>query len=145
MKNKTWVIVANGSQARVYKAEKLGVLSEVHTLLHPESRMRDGDLTSDKPGRINPSTTLGHSSIEPQTSPKKHEIEVFAKEVSQFLEQAREQGLFSRLYVVAAPSFLGLLREKLSTATTRLVAGEVDKDVTHMKPKEICAAVPFVL
>ncbi|MDP1834873.1 MAG: host attachment protein [Chlamydiales bacterium] len=145
MKNKTWVVVANSSQATVYKAEKLGVLNEVHTLLHPESRLHDRDIVTDKPGRTNPSITIGRSAYEPQTSPKRHEIEVFAKELSEFLEQSREQGLYSKLYIAAAPSFLGLLREKLSQATTRLVAGEVDKDCTHLKPKEICDAVPFMI
>jgi protein required for attachment to host cells len=40
---------------------------------------------------------------------------------------------------------LGLLRQALDAATAKLLAGEVDKDMTHMKPQEILMHLPFLL
>ena len=118
---------------------------EVHTLIHPEGRFHDQELVEGKPGRTNPSTYRGHSAMEPHTNPRDQESLTFAKQVSDYLEQSRQQGLFQKLYIAAAPSFLGFLRQALSRNTASLVAGEVNKDIIHLKPVEICAAVPFVL
>ncbi len=145
MKNKTWIVVANSSLAKIFHAEKVGVLTQVECIDHPEGRLKNSDMVSDKPGCTHERGLPGRSAIEVQTSPKRHEAELFAKRISEYLEASREQGLFARLFVAASPTFLGLLRQAMSPGTSQLIAGEVDKDVTHMKPKEICEVLPFAL
>lgn len=144
MKDCTWVIVANSSTATLYQREKVGVLQKVHSFSHPESRLHARDMITDKPGQTTYGSSL-HSVEEPHTTLKKHEMEVFAKEISTYLDKSRDEGLFTKLFIAAPPAFLGVLREKISTPTARLVAGEVDKDCTHVKVEEICQALPFSL
>ncbi len=145
MKTKTWIVAANSCLAKFFNSEKIGVLTEVHSIDHPEGHLRNQDMGTDRPGRSHESNTVGRHSMEPTTAPKRHEAELFARKVADYLDSSREKGMFSRLYVAASPSFLGLLRQMISPATAHLIAGEVDKDFTHMKPKDICENLPFIL
>ncbi|MES9844878.1 MAG: host attachment protein, partial [Candidatus Sedimenticola sp. 6PFRAG5] len=47
-----WIVVADTSRARIFSADKpASSLVEIQTLAHPESRLHEGDLVSDKAGR----------------------------------------------------------------------------------------------
>lgn len=143
MKAKTWIVVANSWHAKVFQADKPGLLSEVHQIEHPDAKLHNKDLNSDRPGRTNASYSPGHSALEPPTSAKQKEVDHFARQISDYLDKSRQEGRFERLYLAAPPSFLGTLRQNLSSPTSSLVAGEVDKDFTHFKSKEICEHLPF--
>ncbi len=144
MKKDTWLIVANSSLARIYKIEKRFDLTELKVLEHPESRLHNLDLVSDKPGRDFESAGIGRHALEPKVLPKRHEFAVFAKSLADYLENARNQGEFETLYIAASPSLLGLLRQSIHPNTAKLIKGEVDKDMTHMKPQEIPSHLPFL-
>lgn len=144
MKKDTWLIVANSSLARIFKVQKKQSLVEVEVLEHPESRLHERDITSDRPGRDFNSTNPRRHALEPQTSPKQQEFMNFARDLASYLDKARMDGQFERLYLAANPSFLGLLRQNLPAYTSQLINGEVDKDLTHMKPTEIMNYLPFL-
>lgn len=144
MKKETWVVVANSSQARIFKLEKLA-LQEIETFIHPQSRLHEGDLVADKYGTTNPSIGISRDSMDQQTSAKKVEAINFAKQVSDFMESARTSDKIERFFVAASPAFLGLLRQELHQATASLIAEEVAKDITHMQPKEIITYFPIGL
>ncbi len=74
--------------------------------------------------------------------PKRQEALVFAKELSEKLRSGRTQGKYNKLYIAAAPGFLGLLREKLDSHTSQLVAAEVNKDLTLLDPIDIRRHLP---
>jgi len=145
MKKDTWVLVANSSFAKFYKAEKNNKLIEVGILEHPESRLHDQDLISTEKGRTFSRMGTMRSSMEFQTSAKVTEYHIFAKEISNFLDAARETGKFGKLYLAASPSFLGILRQTISRLTGDLVVGQIDRDMTHLKPDEIRNHLPLVL
>lgn len=145
MTKDTWLIVANSSLARIFKVEKKQALVEVEVLEHPESRLKVSDLVSDRPGRDFESFGAARHALEPTTNPKQQEFANFAKDIALYLDKARLEGQFNRLYVAASPSFLGLLRQHIPNSTLELVGGEVDKDMTHMKPTEIVSHLPFLL
>lgn len=144
MKKETWIVVANSSVARIYKLEKKDRLEELKVLEHPESRLRNIDLVGDRPGRDFESTGTRRHALEQKTSPKKHEFIVFAKMLADYLEEARNEGLYDTLYITAGPSLLGLLREALHPNTVKLIKGEVDKDMTLFKPHELPSHLPFL-
>src|SRR4051794_21082580 len=113
MKKDSWLLVANSSIARIFKIEKRHELTEIKVLEHPESRLRNLDLVSDKPGRDFESAGAGRHALEPKVLPKRQEFAVFAKSLADYLETARNQGEFETLYVAASPALLGLLRQSL--------------------------------
>jgi len=145
MKKETWVLVANSSVAKIYKAENNQTLKEIANLEHPESRLPEHELVSSRPGRSFDSLGKGRHAMEQQTSPHMQEFMLFARELTQLLEEAFSKGKIGRLYVVANPQFLGLLRQSFSHHLASLVASEVDKDMTHLKPAEIRTHLPLVL
>jgi protein required for attachment to host cells len=141
----TWVLVADNSRARFFAAEKAASpLQEVRDLLYPEARLREGDLVTDKPGRDrNPGTGAhGFGSDDPH---KQDGADRFALDVCNTLESARNDGAFRKLYVVAAPHFLGLLRKHQSNSLRQLVAGEVDKNLTTQDSEAIRKHLPDFL
>ncbi|MEI6789810.1 MAG: host attachment protein [Myxococcaceae bacterium] len=113
----TWVVVANGSMARIFNLSK-DLLSEVEVLVHPEARKHTRELIS-------------------EGSPQKNELEHFAKEVAQHLELAHGKNLFQGLHVIASPAFLGLLRHSLHAATKKSVLSELSKDLVEESPLQI--------
>lgn len=143
MKKETWIVVANSSFAKIYKAENNNKLIEIRELQHPESRLHDQDLVSSTPGRTFSSVGTRRSMLEPTTTPKEQEMNLFAKEISHCLEHHKET--LGRIYIFASPSFLGLLRQHFSSAIDTLIAGQVDRDLTHSTTEEIRAHLPHVL
>lgn len=144
MKGGTWVMVANSACARVFKLGKEpGTFEEMEAPIHPGSRLKGLDLTSDKPGRAFANFGEGRSSFEQQTPPKEKEDILFAREVSSYLDQAYSQGELTRLYLAASPTFLGHLRQALNPNVIKLIIDEVNKDLTHMPVDEIKGHFPY--
>jgi protein required for attachment to host cells len=143
-KEDTWILVANSTFARILKVEKRGSVKELEVIEHREGRKHERDLAGDKPGRAFESVGYGRSALEVKTSMKKQEFSAFAKLLSERLESARQKGQFVRLFLAANPTFLGLLRNTLTPATVELIAGEVDKDITHVDEEEIISHFPYI-
>lgn len=125
-----WVVVADRSKAKIYRVVKFPKLEEIAYLDHPESRLHNQDLTSDKPGRGFQSVGIGRYSYEPDMEPKQQEAEKFAAYLGHHLSSAEKKGEFNRLYLFAGPSFLGMLRPHLSPETKKTVIAEVAKEFT---------------
>lgn len=143
MKKETWIIVANSSMARIFNRVNQHSLVEFETLVHSESRLRNLEIVSDKPGRDFESVGITRHGVGHSTTPKKHEFDVFAHEIADYLDEARRKGEFEQLYITAAPHLLGLLRQAMNPQTLKFVRGETDKDMTQLKPEEILAQLPF--
>ncbi|MGZ3633465.1 MAG: host attachment protein [Parachlamydiaceae bacterium] len=133
----TWLVVANSSMARFFQVGKNGSLLEIETLIHPESRLHGKDLTSDRPGRAYESSSSTRHAIEPSTFPKEVEAEVFARAVAAHLYAAFSERRFNRLQIVAAPHFLGLLRQAIASNIAQTIFNEINKDVTQFTVEEI--------
>jgi len=138
---KTWVLVANGSIARIFELQKSKLIE--HTVLsHPETRLHGRDLVADKPGSAFSSNGSGRSAMEPRVSPQQNEVEHFALKVAQYLNAERRKGTFNYLHMVAAPSFLGSLRQKLEPECLKILGSEVNKDLVDENPLQIRSYLP---
>lgn len=140
-----WVVVADSSQARIFSAEKpTSPLEEIHTLNHPEGRLHQGDLVSDRPGRDRNAGTGSHD-MGHEVDAKNEAAVRFSAQVSETLECGRNNGRFNKLYVVAAPGFLGLLRKQWNSPLQKMVAGEVSKNLTSHAIPDIRKNLPHLL
>lgn len=135
----TWVLIADSSRARLFSVDKaLAPLREIEAFVHPEGRAKTRDLVSDRQGR-----SVGNGpNMDYEVTPKRQQAMVFAKEISEHLKEGRISGLFQRLYIAAAPSFLGLLRDKLDPRTAELLVDTVSKDLTQLEPEDIRRHLP---
>jgi len=144
--SKIWVLVSDTTRARVFATDKArGPLTEVETLLHAESRLHEQELTSDaRPGR-NTGGNGGAHSLGHEVDTKKHEGIKFAKTICDYLNLAHASNRFERLYIMAAPSFLGELRHNLSRPVSQAVSEEIAKNITRMDPGVIREHLPDFL
>ncbi len=60
----------------------------------------------------------------------KQEAALFATHLAKFLSTAEQKGKFQRLYLIAEPSFLGLLRQHISPQIQKTIVGEAAKHLT---------------
>ncbi len=138
MSKDTWIVVANRSVARLMKYERPGQpLTELETITHPPGRLHEGDLVSDKPGRAFDSQGQGRHAETTDVLPSEHEADKFAVEVAERLRMARVEHECDALVLIAAPAFLGTLRDHLDDATRKLVIQEIDKNLAHHDASQI--------
>lgn len=142
---KVWVVVANGSQSIVYRAENVHKLTEVRRFYHDAMHLTRQDLNSDRPGRVTQRAGYGTDTMEEKTPPKVKEANLFANEIAQFLEEGYNKGDCDRIYLIAKPPFLGYIRQSLHPNVSKLIESEVQKDLTQMRPEQIREYLPPVL
>lgn len=143
--NNIMVVVADASRARVFTADKpAGPLNEIETLSNPEARLHEGDLVSDRGGRERHGGGSSHGYSTGSVA-KEEAVNRFAAEVCRHLEHGRTGNAFARLYVMAAPAFLGLLRKHQSQALRGLISEEISKDLSREGPERIRAQLPQYL
>ncbi len=145
MKN-IWVVVADSSRARFFTVESpTSALTEFRTLVHPEGRLHEQDMTSDLPGR-QAGFDGRHHTVSDETDPKKNEADNFARAVSRYMAESisGERG-YSQIIIVAAPAFLGMLREHMTPETQKRITLELDKNLTQHGVDEIRQHLPAKL
>ena len=143
---KNWILVANSSRARLFSTEKVNAPWNLEQELeHPESRAKNMDLVSDKPGRQQQSASGGTNrpAMSERTEPKEAQAELFARELADVLEKGWQQGHCESIVLVAPPHFLGLLRGALSGQCDKRVHHSVVKDYTQHTVKQLMEEVSW--
>ena len=135
--NVLWVVVADSSRARLFTVDHRQRVLERETLVHPESRLREGAIVSDRPGRDFSGPGGGRHGMRPSANAKEEEANSFAAEVCRLLEAKRTANELHEIILVAGPPFLGLLRSHLSDACSRLVTKSISKGLVRAKAEEI--------
>jgi protein required for attachment to host cells len=143
MNKETWVVVCNKEKARIFEVEKFGSLKEIYTLVHPQSGMKADKLMSDGLGQSTDMYMMGHNTMEPQTPLKLKEAMQFARQIAKYLVTQKNDSRFTRMFLMAEPGFLGLLREELDPNVTKCVEGEIPKDLTRLDGKQIWEHMPI--
>lgn len=133
----TWIVSGDSSRARILQVTGRDRIEEVQDFVNPKGRMDERELTTDAHPRLR--GTDGPGSDRQETGAAEHEVELFAKQIDRFLEEARKQNRYDRLFVLAPPKFLGRLRKNLSKEVGKLVQDEIDKDLSGLNPREIDA------
>lgn len=139
----TWLIVADNSKARIFTVDsRTGPIEEIESIVHTQSRLHEQNMTSDLPGRGNGKDGSGGHAYQDEVSPKEQESINFAREIANELDAARKSNKFKQFIVVAAPGFLGNLRNQLSAQTQKLSCYELAKNLSQLNAKEIRAHLP---
>ena len=142
----TWVLVADEGRANVYEVRQTqGLdgrprteLAEVESLTWASAHADEADLRRDAQGRFfgKGEQMMGHTAP-PRTDPLEKEAELFARRVAGWLADARAKQRFARLYLAAAPKFLGRLRAVLDPQVAAAIAEETDKDLSGLPAHEL--------
>jgi protein required for attachment to host cells len=130
----TWIVAADSSRARFLQVAGRQRLDEIETLVNPEGRLNDRELTTDANPRLH---GPGGMSAREEPSAVDHAVEMFSKRISDYLEKARTDHRYDQLVLVAPPKFLGLMRRELGKEVEKLVLDEVPKDLAWFNAREI--------
>jgi protein required for attachment to host cells len=137
------VIAADSVRARLFSAATPDApLEEVAALVNPESRRHEHDLVDDAAGRRGTRPTQAKRSAFGGQTAKRHRAEEFAASVCRRAAQGLRDTHAARLYLVAEPEFLGLLRQRMDRTLRRRVAGAIAKSVTGKPAGRIRATLP---
>jgi protein required for attachment to host cells len=134
-----WILVADSARAHLYlRGNRWDQLDPLEKHEHPEGRAHEGDLVSDQGTAVIQRGGQGQRrSSQPEVSATEHEAQVFAHELAGRLRKGRVEREMDSLVLVAAPHFLGLLREALDDQTRKCVVHEIDKDLTQYDTDKI--------
>lgn len=134
----TWIVTADASRARILQvAGRENALTEVEDLVNPQGRMHNREINSDAAGRFRGPDRPGAHASDDENRAVDHQAELFAKRVGEFLDKARNERRYERLYLVAAPKFLGQLRKELGKETEKLVVDDLAKDLSWFNVREL--------
>lgn len=141
----TWIVSANAGRARFFaQARPVDNLEEINDMVSPWARERDRDIETDDHGqrsagksKHNVGAATPSSDYQPNQTPKQHEAELFARDVAKYLRDAKNEGRFGKLCIVASPEFLGVLRKQLDHNLEAAVSVEINKDFTMASAKEL--------
>ena len=145
-KQTTWILVADSTKARFFRAPQQGeTLGD--TLVHEleGSNEPSRDINADRPGRTFDSGGEGRHAKEPPTDPHRHAKFHFAQELANLLEDERKQGAYDKVIIVAPPQFLGDLRSTMTDNVRKLVDQEINKDLAMLTAHELESHLQGVL
>jgi protein required for attachment to host cells len=142
-----WVMVSNGARGVLYSADaQFQKMTEMRQFEHPESRVKARDIYSDDRGRTRGYGNGPRHAMDPDTEPKRIQMQNFAREIGEALRAGRVKNQYDNLVIVAPPRFLGLLREQLDTDTGRMVAEEIPHDWTSIaQPRDLAERIREVI
>jgi protein required for attachment to host cells len=129
------VINANSAVCRMYRYDihpvQLILLKELN---HPENKLKNQDLISDKPGHYQ-AHDISHirGAYSPHMDAKEIELDNFCREIARELNHVRAENAYEKLIVIAAPHMNGCLFEHLDKHVKELVVNNIKKDLLHLK------------
>jgi protein required for attachment to host cells len=136
-KPKLWYVIADGGRARFVERDEKGAFRTVSSLVATELHAKSSDLGRDRPARVMESATPGRSAIEPRRDLKEAAKEDFVKVIAEQLDAEHRRGQFEGLVLVAPPGVLTALKNHLSKPITKLVADDLQKDLTKVPDHDL--------
>ena len=135
------VVVADESRAILYTHDtRSGPLTEWRSFDNETARAKTADLMSDRGGRAFDSHGQGrHTMSSEKSGPKQHAASVFARQIAGEVTADVNTGRCRGFALIAAPRFLGELRDALSSSTKVEPYVSVNKDVVGKDPSVISA------
>jgi len=138
-----WLVAADASRARFFEGDSpKGTLREIDVLENEDARKYDSELNTDRPGKSDDPSAhkknpgMGRSAFG-ESERGEELLDRFAAEVAEKLRKAHASGDFDQFALVAAPEFLGRVRDKLDSHLQEILVEDVAKNVTDADAEQI--------
>jgi protein required for attachment to host cells len=136
-KPKIWYVIADGGRARFVERDDKGAFRTVSSFVSTELHAKSSGLGLDRPARVKESAAPARHAIEPRRDLKEAAKEDFVKLVAEELDAEHGRGQFESLVLVAPPGVLTELKSKLSKPIAKLVASDLQKDLTKIPDHDL--------
>lgn len=133
----SWVLVADNSQAKVYRFDRRKrELDLIDQIDHEEGRWKRQEFVAGGPG-FSVASASGTHKMGTDNSPKTNESLHFAQLLAKSISHAHDLHQFETLRVCAPPKLLG---EILPLVDKHVPLGDhINKDLIHEKPEHLLA------
>ncbi len=131
-----WVVNCNTSTCKIYAYKKPHQITLLKEINHPENKLKDSELVSDRPGHYQ-AGTVARGAYSPETDPKHVKIIDFLKEVAKELDHGRNEQAYRNLIIIASPQTSGFLTQQLNKHVNDLISNHIHKDMIHLSDKEL--------
>lgn len=129
----TWILIADGAQAKVFEHTGPGKgLRAIDDLQFEQEPLQAQEIMADRPGRSFASAGSARSAMEYSSDPVAVRERRFVENVAGELDKHLQNGEFERLIVAAAPTALGDIRPAFSKAVKDTIVAELPKDLTNI-------------
>jgi protein required for attachment to host cells len=136
-KARLWYVIADGGRARFVARDDKGVFRTVASFVSTELHARASDLGLDRPARVKESASPARHAIEPRRDLHEAAKEDFISIVAEEIEAGHGRGQFDKLVLVAPPGVLTELKNALSKPMAKLVASDLQKDLTKVPDHDL--------
>lgn len=137
MSTEDWILVCDRSRASILHTlpDSEQPFEELHQFTFDDARLQPHEQGTDRPGRLMNSSGK-RTAVEPHDDPDLVESRRFAKQLAETLQRENAQGRFDRLFVVAPPAFLGVLRQAFPAQLQTRVAAELTEEWMTLQEKD---------
>ena len=137
----TWIVIADGSRARLFEQVQPGERwRELRAWVNPTARLRTQSLAFDQMGRASKGHP-GATSFVPRTTPRQREHRRFAQELARHLDLGVRSGQCDGLVLIASNALLGEIRQALPAQAAKRVRWSAPLDLTSYTGRELEARV----
>jgi protein required for attachment to host cells len=141
LKNRTWILVADGARALLMRNEGSATRPKFALIRrYEQTNPATREQGTDRPGRTNDSST--HKSSMENTDWHQIAEDRFVHEIAQMLTTAFQRNEFDALVIAAPPTALGEMRKALPDQIRNHVLSEINKDFTHLPLQELEEVIP---
>ncbi|HYO54825.1 host attachment protein [Archangium sp.] len=143
MADALWILVANGSRAKLFATDERAEVWELREeFQHEESRSFSRQLLN-QPDNPN-AGSLHKPQPENQPDARQHlEIDRFARELAARLERGLNDHAYDRLVIAAPPGILGLLRKLISPRVHQRLMLDFRADYVNVPDRELPERIPL--
>lgn len=131
-----WVVTCDKTICLIYQYDKPHKLSLLKEISHPENKLKDSELTSDKPGRYK-SGSSAHGTYSQDTDPKMIKIVEFYREIARELDQGRTNNHYKQIILISSAQTSGILFQHLNKHVKELISKAIHKDLLHLSEQEL--------
>ncbi|WP_375770537.1 host attachment protein [Archangium gephyra] len=143
MADALWILVANGSRAKLFATDERAEVWDLREeFQHEESRSMSRQLLNQPD---NPNAGSLHKP-QPENQPdarQQLEIDRFARELAARLERGLNDHAYDRLVIAAPPGMLGLLRKLVSTRVHQRLMLDFRADYMNVPDRELPERIPL--
>ncbi len=136
-----WVINSNSNTCRIYEYNKhkssLGLLKEI---MHPENRLHNVDLSSDRAGSYRANDSA-HGSFSPHTDPKENQVDHFMRDLARELNAERNKNSYEKLILISPSHTNGLLMQHIDKHVKDMIISNIQKDLLHLNERDLLSVL----
>jgi protein required for attachment to host cells len=137
----TWLLVANRAAARVLLHRPGQSPQLLLALEHPQARAHNRAFDADRAGNVYKPAEAAFHAMSQERDSRRHETEVFARQIMAHLNVAHARGEFDRLVIAAEPALLGVLRACLEPRTAAATI-DIARNLSHLPDRALEAELP---